>query len=717
MKNMKASTSENRAIIQNMWDGNATRGLGELDKLVYLSKLLGSDPRLVLWGGGNTSFKMYERDYMGREVYVLRVKGSGSDLKAVTGRDFPGVLMDSVLPLMEQADMSDEEMVEYLGHTLMDPASPRPSIETLLHAFVPARSVVHSHADAILALTNNAEAQSILRTVFGDELAVIPYRRPGFLLSKQVGEAVRKRPEIKGVILLNHGLITWSDDQQEAYRLHIEMVDRAARYAALKTDGPTNNPNYSGAPEEMQTGSGGTEQEKLAAGLAPFLRGLLGREKRVIMHFNASPDVLRFVSGGVVPLGRIESVLEQGAATPDHILNTKRVPLWIDAGPSPDVTRLRQAAQAAYKGWVESYTSYYEAHRADEGEDDMLAAVPRVVLVRGLGMFSVGKDSRAATVSGDIYRHTIAIIEAAERVGSYRSLMLHDAFAAEYWPLELYKLTLAAPEKELSRRVALITGAAGAIGAGIAKRFAAEGAHVVCADLDLAKAEALAEECTRAQPANKAVAVRMDVTDEGSVEEAFRRAALEYGGIDILVSNAGMAHSAPIDELSLRDWERSIAVNATGHFLVSREALRLLKGQGRMEGTGGSLVFIATKNVTAPGKDFGAYSASKAAEAQLARVLAIEGGPSGIRSNIVNPDAVFEGSGLWSQEVREQRAKAQGIDAADIEEHYRKRNLLQTTITAEDVAQAALYYAGDRSKATTGSMIPVDGGLREAFPR
>lgn len=705
---MGSQKGEGAALIKNMWSDSEAQGLSDIDQLVYQSRLLGSDPRLVLWGGGNTSLKVVERDYRGREVPVLRVKGSGSDLKAVVVTDFPGVRMDDVLPLMEREDMSDEEMVAYLGHTLMDPTSPRPSIETLLHAFVPARSVVHSHADAILALTNNTEAELILSEVYGDELAIVPYRRPGFLLSKQVGIAVRERPAVKGVILLNHGLITWADDPYEAYRLHIEMVERAAHYAAAKnSQGSTGD-----KPESDESGI--EQNADLAAQLAPALRGLLGRDKRVVMHFDASLGVLRFVSGSIVPLDRLPEVLEQGAATPDHILNTKRTPLWIDAGPSPQGAELVEAAEAAHKGWVENYSSYYASHNTGES---MLPAVPRVVLVRGVGMFSVGKDSRAATVSGDIYRHTVEIMEAAERVGHYRSLPLHDGFAAEYWPLELYKLTLAPPEKELSRRVVLITGAAGAIGAAIARRFAAEGAHVVCADLDLEKARIVAAQCTQANPANQALAVRMDVTSEESVEEAFRLTALQYGGVDIVVSNAGIAYSAAVDDISLADWQRSFAVNATGHFLVARKALQVLKAQGKLGGTGGSLVFIATKNVTAPGKEFGAYSASKAAEAQLARVIALEGGQYGIRSNIVNPDAVFEGSGLWSAEVRGQRARAQGIDPEEIEEHYRKRNLLQTRISGEDVAQAALYFAGDRSLATTGSMLPVDGGLREAFPR
>jgi rhamnulose-1-phosphate aldolase/alcohol dehydrogenase len=690
------------AIIENRWSDDDARGMDDLDLLVYQSRLVGSDARLVVWGGGNTSIKTHETDFRGRPAYMLRVKGSGSDLKAVVRGDFPGVRMDDVLPLMGRDDMPDEEMVEYLGMTLMEPGSPRPSIETLLHAFVPARSVVHSHADAILALTNNVRAEEVLGEVFGGELAIIPYRRPGFLLSKQVGEAVRDNPGVKGVILLNHGLITWADDPKEAYRLHVEMVDRAARYARERGPAPAAS-NHGTSPAEE-------ERREAAARLAPVLRGLLGQDKRVIVRYHDSPEVMRFVSGEIVPHGRMREVLRQGAATPDHILNTKRTPLWIEASDPSNAESLGRAAGQAYEEWVRDYKRYYEGHENGEG---MLPPVPRVVLVAGVGMFAVGKDSRAATISSDIYHHTIGIIEAAEGLGGYRSLSLKDAFAAEYWPLELYKLTLAPPEKDLSRRVVLVTGAAGAIGAGIARRFAAEGAHVICADLDLDKSRSLAAELSKANSANKSIAVSMDVTDEASVRRAYRQALLEYGGVDVVVSNAGIAKSCPIDELSVEDWEASFAVNARGHFLVAREALRVMKAQG----TGGSFVFVATKNVTAPGKEFAAYSASKAAEAQLARVLALEGAAYGIRSNMVNPDAVFAGSGLWSPEVREQRAKAQGIDPAEIEEHYRKRNLLQVEVTAADVAEAALFYASDRSAKTTGSMLPVDGGLREAFPR
>jgi rhamnulose-1-phosphate aldolase/alcohol dehydrogenase len=694
-------------VIEDLWSDEEVGGLSEIEMLAYQSRIVGADQGLVLWGGGNTSLKVWETDYRGRPTYVLRVKGSGSDLKAAQPRDFPGVRMDDLLPLMERDEMSDEEMVAYLAHALMEPSSPRPSIETLLHAFIPARSVVHTHADSILTLTNNARAQEVLAELFGDTLALVPYRRPGFLLSKEVGQQVQERPDLAGVVLLNHGLITWHDDPREAYRRHIEIVSRAEQYALAKAAGERNVTGVDPSPDD--------ERRAIAARLAPIIRGLIGGTERGVLAYHDSDEVLGFTSGEIVPLDRMERVLESGAATPDHILNTKRSPLLVrTSNLLGDERQLAKAAQDAHLQWVERYQAYYEEHAPTQiSPPDMLPPVPRVVLVENVGMFAFGKDSRAATISYEIYEHTIRIVEGAEALGGYRSLSPRDAFEAEYWPLELYKLTLAPPEKPLSRRVALVTGAAGAIGSAIARRFAAEGAHVVCADLDVEGAMSLATQLNATNPPNRALGLALDVTSESSVAEAFREIALQYGGLDVLVSNAGVAHSAPIDELALKDWERSLSVNATGHFLVAREALRVMKRGG----LGGSLVFIATKNVPAPGKDFGAYSAAKAAEAQLARVLALEGGPFGIRSNIINPDAVFEGSGLWSAELRQNRARAQGIRTDQLEEYYQARNLLGLEVRAEDVAEAALYFAAERSSRTTGAMLPVDGGLREAFPR
>jgi NAD(P)-dependent dehydrogenase (short-subunit alcohol dehydrogenase family) len=328
-------------------------------------------------------------------------------------------------------------------------------------------------------------------------------------------------------------------------------------------------------------------------------------------------------------------------------------------------------------------------------------------------MWTAGKDARAARIVHDIYRHTMRIIEGAEAAGGYQSLNDDDAFHAEYWPLELYKLTLLAKEKELAGKAAIVTGAAGGIGRAVAERFAEEGAHVVVTDVDEALANDVANAIVKKNGLRRAIALRLDVSDESSVEEAFAATIRAYGGVDIIVSNAGISSFGSLDELPTADWDRAFAVNARGHFLVSRAALRIMKAQG----TGGSIVFNASKNVTAPGKEFGAYSVSKAAEAQLCRIVALEGGEHGIRANMLNPDAIFGGSRFWSDEMRAMRATAYHIDAEKLPDYYRNRTLLKTEVTAADVAEAALFLAGPRSSKTTGTMLPVDGGVKEAFPR
>src|SRR6266498_2720028 len=391
--------------------------------------------------------------------------------------------------------------------------------------------------------------------------------------------------------------------------------------------------------------------------------------------------------------------------------STKRLPCFVPVDRPGDPEAVTAAIRASVSRFVTDYTAYFDAHH--RGGATLTDPFPRVIVVAGLGLFTAGKDRRTSGIVDDIYHHTISVLGAASSFGRYVSLSAQDAFDIEYWPLELYKLTLAPSEKELSRRIALVTGAASGIGRAAALRLAVEGAHVVVTDLDAAGARKVADEVVAACGAGRAIGVGMDVTSESSVRVALEEAVLAYGGLDIVVSNAGIAHSAPIDRLDLADWERSFAVNATGHFLVAREALRLLKGQG----LGGAFVFVATKNVMSPGKDFGAYSASKAAEAQLAKVVALEGGPHGIRSNLVNPDAVFRDSRLWSEDVRRERARAQGIAVDDLEEFYRKRNILGRPILPEDVAEAVLFLASDRSAKTTGCTITVDGGVKDAFPR
>jgi NAD(P)-dependent dehydrogenase (short-subunit alcohol dehydrogenase family) len=391
----------------------------------------------------------------------------------------------------------------------------------------------------------------------------------------------------------------------------------------------------------------------------------------------------------------------------------------IPAGSTGEVTvrdALAEALPGAWAAWTREYVGYVrEGADADPATPPpaTLDARPRVVILPGVGVVAIGRDARQARIVADTYGHGRRVIRDAEAIECYVSLPNADAYGVEFWPMELYKLTLAPPEASLARRVALVTGGASGIGRAIAERLGVEGAHVVVADLDLPGAAAVADGIVSRHGIGRALAVACDVTDEASVASAFDAATVAYGGLDILVSNAGIAPSAPIVSMPLATWQRSMDVNATGHFLATRAALRLMATQG----TGGSIVFVATKNVMAPGKDFAAYSAAKSAQAQLARVAAIEAGPIGVRVNIVNPDAVFRNSGLWSADVRRNRAAAHGIDEVDLEDHYRRRNLLGVSIDPDQVAEAAWWLASDRSSATTGTVVTVDGGVAPAFPR
>lgn len=687
--------------MRSRWNDAEAGTLEGLDLLVYASRLIGAETSLVVWGGGNTSIKTLERDYRGRAISVLRVKGSGSDLKSVQRKDFPGVRMDDIRALLEREDMGDQEMVGYLAHALQDPGGVRPSIETLLHGFVEAHAVVHTHADVIVSLTNNDRPREVLASVYGKDVIPLAYRRPGFKISREVADAIAKHPEARALVLERHGTITWGATVRDVYEATIELITRAEEAIAGRQRGR----RVFGGPRVPVLDAAARRVTALA--LAPRLRGRLGRARRMIVTFEDGERVTQFVSSADAPV-----VSQIGPATPDHTIYTKRLPCFVPLDRAPrDVEAWWTALDDAITRFARDYTAYFETHRQPGAE--LLDAMPRVVLVPGLGLFAAGRDRRTAGIVNDIYHHTIDVVDNASAFGRYVSLSAKDAYEVEYWPLELYKLTLAPPEKELARRIALVTGGGSGIGRAVARRLAAEGAHVVVGDIDVSGAQKTADDITASVGAGRALALEMDVTREASVRAAFEATVLAYGGLDILVSNAGIAHGSSVDRMTLAEWERSFAVNATGHFLVAREAMRILIPQG----LGGALVFVATKNVMSPGKDFAAYSAAKAAEAQLAKVLALEGAPHGIRSNIVNPDAVFQDSKLWSEDVRRERAAAQGVVVEQLEDFYRTRNLLGVRILPEDVAEAVLFFASDRASKTTGCTLTVDGGVKDAFPR
>lgn len=663
-----------------------------VDLLVYQTRLVGSDDSLVIGGGGNTSLKTKEIDWRGDEIEVLRVKGTGANLINITRNQFPGLRLQDLKNLFDKSIMTDEEMVEYLDRSLIELDSGRPSIETLLHAFVPRISILHSHADAILSLTNNNQSRVNLKKVFGNDLGVVAYKRPGFLLSKEVGKAALKNDNLRGVILINHGLVTWGDTPKESYDSHIELVNRAEKFIEDNKSFSITNP-YNSKNNKLN--------RNFVKIIAPVLRGLVSREERFILNFDNNDTILKFVNSDK---GKLLSRL--GAATPDHLLVTKRNPLWIDILEKHSPKEIYNSINTSINAFTRNYSNWF--HRYNHYNVSMKTKEPRVVLIPGVGMWTLGKDAITASTVNKIYNHTISIINNSETIGSYKTLKPKDVYDAEYWPLEMYKLTLAPPEMELSRRIALVTGGASGIGRAIARRLAAAGAHVVVSDMDLPGAQLVANEIVSKHGSMKAVAIEMDVSKPIQVEKAFEELIYAYGGLDILVSNAGIARWGSMTDITQQDWNDSISINTTGHWLVAKEALKIMQPQG----LGGSIVIIGTKNITSPGKEFGAYSVSKAAAGQLARVLALENGKYKIRVNTVNPDAVFKDSQLWSSEIREQRAEAHGIPVDEIEEFYVQRNLLKVNVSAEDVAETVLFLASDRSSRTTGAVIPVDGGLQ-----
>jgi len=692
-----------------------------LDRLVARSNRLGADRSVCNWGGGNTSSKTTLPDHLGRPTRVLWVKGSGSDLATAKNSSFTGLRLDELLPLLERERLSDTEMVDYLARCYVEPNRPRPSIETLLHAFLPAAEVDHTHADAANFLACASDGERLARDLFGEALVWIPYIRPGFALSRQIALAVRANPDARLVILAKHGLITWGDDEESCTHSTTDTIARARGFVEQRLEGtaPFGGPHCAALPAERR--------RAIAAAVMPTLRGLVSGTKRAVLRFEDGDDVLGFASSADAP--RLTAI---GAACPDHLVHTKTRPLLVDWTPSSNTDQqedgidgLKVALREGVAAYMDAYQRYLDDNAGQNLDPDAPEPVyrapdaatdpaPRVILIPGVGMITTGKDAANADVSAQLYHRAVAVMRGAEACGGFISLSDAESYAVEYWPLEQYKLKLAPPELEFARHVALVTGGAGGIGSAVCRRIAAAGGHLVVTDIDLQGAEGVAAEICRQYGAGRAVGVRMDVTDEESVRAAFAAAALAFGGVDIVVNNAGLASSAPITETTLAEWNRNMGVLATGYFLVAREGFRLLQEQGR----GGNLVFVASKNALVAGKNAAAYSAAKAAELHLARCLAEEGGAHDIRVNTVNPDAVLAGSRIWDGNWRQERAANYGIAPDQLEEHYRKRTTLGVNILPDDIAEAVAFFASPtRSTKSTGNVLNVDGGVAAAYPR
>jgi rhamnulose-1-phosphate aldolase/alcohol dehydrogenase len=650
---------------------SAITGETELERLVARSRLIGADRSLVLHGGGNTSTKLVERDHLGRERRTIRIKGSGADLATAEASHFPGLWLDELLPLRDREALTDGEMLAHLARSMVDPDAPRPSVETLLHAFLPAAHVDHVHADAICALANAPDPEAAVRDALGDDVAVVAYVRPGFELSCRVADLADRR----AVVLAHHGLVTWGETHEESYGLTLDLVSRARDY--IETRGGDLAVPFPPAPSPASNNV-----------LLARLRGLVSRGRRQVLALDAGQRDL----GDRPDAANVAA----GRSTPDHMLRIGTRSCLLEGDPEERI--------AAFEA---EYAAFFERHATGE---TMLDPRPRVFLVPGLGCVAAGPDAAAARQRLELAAHSHRTVAATiDTFGGSGRLGERELFEFDYWPLELYKLTLAPPPPELGGTIAIVTGAASGIGKAVALELARRGAHLALADVD---GDGLAATCAELQP-ERTWSVAGDLTDAAVVEALVEGAVGAFGGLDAAVLNAGVASTGRLDELADEEWRRSLDVNLTAHFELTRRVLPVLREQG----IGGSLVYVSSKNAFAPGAGFGAYSVAKAGIVQLARIAALEGGPIGVRANVVNPDAIFGDSRLWSDEVRRQRADSHGIDVSEIEAFYAARSLLGRPVTAEDVAESVAFLVSDRSRATTGCVLTVDGGVAAAFPR
>jgi rhamnose utilization protein RhaD (predicted bifunctional aldolase and dehydrogenase)/NAD(P)-dependent dehydrogenase (short-subunit alcohol dehydrogenase family) len=646
---------------------------------VYSTRLLGRDPKLVLHGGGNTSVKLTTRDLTGADVPALHIKGSGWDMGAIEPAGMPAVRLEPLLTMRARETLSDDDMARVLRSTLIDPQSPSPSVETLLHAFIPAIFVDHTHATAVLSLIDQPDAASLCADVYGDRMGYVPYIMPGFALAKAAADAFDKNPKVEGLILDKHGIFTFGATAREAYERMIEMVTLAEQRVAkgTKTFAVAKPPQQIVPPEVA----------------APIIRGACalkdpnGAHKRLIMDFRSSDAVLAYVNGK--DLARIAHT---GVLTPDHAIRTKPWPLIVPAPEAGKLDAFKAAAHEAAQQFVTKYKSYFERHKARAPGAKMHDPLPRVVLVPGLGLFGLGDSAKAASIAADIAEAAIEGITGAESIGTFTSIAEADMFDIEYWSLELAKLG-AKEALPLEGQIAVITGGGGAIGAATAKAFAAAGAEVALLDRDIAAASDKAKAI-----GGNALAIACDVTNTDSIRAAFEQVIAAFGGVDIVVSNAGAAWQGKIGDVDEKVLRESFELNFFAHQKVAQAAVKIMRAQG----TGGCLLFNVSKQAVNPGADFGPYGLPKAALLLLVRQYALDHGADGIRANGVNADRIR--SGLLTDDFIKERSKARGVSEQD----YMSGNLLAREVTAQDVAQAFLAQAV--ALKTTADITTVDGG-------
>lgn len=695
--------AENR--LQNLWDDACAEGMSEPEKLLYRSNLLGSDKRITNYGGGNTSVKVMETDPLtGGAVEVLWVKGSGGDVGSIKMDGFATLYMDKLRALKGKyrgVDFEDE-MVGYLPHCTFNLNARAASIDTPLHAYVPKKHVDHMHPDAIIAIAASKNSKALTQDIFGDDIGWLPWKKPGYELGLWLEKFALENPEAKGVVLESHGLFTWADDAKDCYELTLAIIQKAMDWFEEQTAGRA---AFGGAAHQSLPSA---ERRAVAARLMPAIRGFVSGNQHMVGHFEDSDTVLDFVNAK-----DMRDLAALGTSCPDHFLRTKIRPLVIDFDPAlNNIETVLEGLAEQIAAYRDDYAAYYE--RCKHPDSPALRDPNAVVyLVPGVGMITFAKDKATARISAEFYVNAINVMRGASSVSDYVGLPEQEAFDIEYWLLEEAKLQRMPKPKSMAGRIALVTGGAGGIGMATADRYLSEGACVLLADINAEALSQAQEALSQSYGRDVVRAVEMNVTDEAAVTAAYADLAVEFGGIDVLVSNAGIASSAPIEETSLSLWQRNMDILSTGYFLVSREAFKMM----RLQDIGGSVVFVASKNGLAASPNASAYCTAKASEIHLARCLALEGAEAGIRVNVVNPDAVLRGSKIWEGEWLEQRASTYGTDKGGLEEMYRQRSLLKRSVLPEDIAEAAYFFASDQSAKSTGNIINVDAGNKEAFTR
>ncbi|MDP9080164.1 MAG: bifunctional aldolase/short-chain dehydrogenase [Bacteroidota bacterium] len=696
--------------VSYLWDDAKAAELAgdEVALLIYRSNLLGADLRLTNYGGGNTSCKVMSKDPLtGSEVEVMWIKGSGGDIGTLKKSGLAALYVDRLRSLKNvyRGVQYEDEMVELFNHCIYDLASKAPSIDTPLHGFLPFKHIDHLHPDAAIAIAAAKDGKKITQELFNGTIGWVEWKKPGFELGLQLKQCLDENPGIRGIMLGSHGLFTWGDTAYESYVNTLEVIERCAEY--LEDNYGKKGPVFGGQKIESLDEAG---RKKQAAAIAPILRGFCSSQKHMIGHFTDDARVLEFINSN-----DLDRLAPLGTSCPDHFLRTKISPLVLDLTPGEDlsdVKSLQELLAPAFEAYRKMYTDYYNTCKHDNSPA-IRDANPVIILYPGVGLFSFSKDKQTARVAAEFYTNAINVMKGSEAISEYTSLPRQEAFDIEYWLLEEAKLQRMPKPKALSGKIALITGSAGGIGKAIAKKFVDEGAVVILNDMNTERLAGAGEEFKKQFGKDSYTTAVLDVTNEEQINAAFETAALAFGGIDIIVNNAGLSISKTIADHTEKDWDLLYDVLVKGQFFVTQAATAVMKKQA----IGGDILNIVSKNALVSGPNNAGYGSAKAAQLHLSRLNAAELGADHIRVNVVNPDAVISDSNIWAGGWAEGRAKAYGITVAELPAYYAKRTLLNEVILPDDIANACFAFTGGLLNKSTGNVLNVDGGVATAFVR